>query len=114
MGTCTKYSNILNVHAIPPDVPPILDQNVFNICLNTPVTLVARSGYTSTVDVGDGGDFNSGQFPDKWDPTQWKIDGAVAGAQWTAAGNNTKFNNWSGTNDHPVGTLYRIQYDSND
>ena len=111
---CTRYSNILNVHAIPPDVPPILDQNYFNICLNTPVTLVARSGYTSTVEVGDGGDFNSGQFPDKWDPTQWKIDGEVAGAQWTAAGNNTKFNNWSGTNNHPVGTLYRIEYNSND
>ena len=111
---CTRYSNIVNVHAIPPDVPPILDQNYFNICLNNPVTLVARSGYTSTVKVGDGGDFNSGQFPDKWDPTQWKIDGEVAGAQWTAAGNNTKFNNWSGTNNHPVGTLYRIEYNSND
>ena len=113
-GTCTKYSNIVNVHAIPPDVPPVLDQNLFTICLNNPVTLLARSGYTSTVNFGDGGDFNSGQFPDKWDPTQWKIDGEVAGAQWTAAGNNTKFNNWSGTNDHPVGTLYRIQYDSDD
>jgi hypothetical protein len=53
-GNCTEYSNIANVHAIPPDVPPILDQNYFNICLNDQVTLVARSGYTSTVNVGDG------------------------------------------------------------
>ena len=104
---------MINVHAIPPDVPPILDQNLFNICLNDPVSLVARSGYISTVKVGDGGDFNTGQFPDKWDPTQWRIDDQTAGAQWTASGNNTKFNNWSGTNNHPVGTLYKIEYDSN-
>jgi hypothetical protein len=114
VGNCTKYSNMVNVHAIPPDVPPILDQSDFNICLNDSVSLVARSVYTSTVNVGDGGDFDIGQFPDKWDPTQWRIDDQVAGAQWTAAGNNTKFNNWSGTNNHPVGTLYRIEYDSND
>ena len=30
VGNCTKYSNMLNVHAIPPDVPPILDQTDFN------------------------------------------------------------------------------------
>ncbi|WP_228479171.1 LamG-like jellyroll fold domain-containing protein [Flavobacterium soyangense] len=113
VGDCTQYSNMINVHAIPPNVPPILDQSLFNICLNDPVSLVARSGYISTVKVGEGGDFNSGQFPDKWDPTQWRIDGQTAGAQWTASGNNTKFNNWSGTNNHPVGTLYEIEYDSN-
>jgi hypothetical protein len=72
VGNCTEYSNIANVHAIPPDVPPILDQNYFNICLNDQVTLVARSGYTSTVNVGEG-DYNTGL--DKWDPTQWRIDG---------------------------------------
>jgi len=114
VGDCTAYSSMLNVHAIPPDVPPILEEDNFTICLNDSVTLVAHNGYTSAVNVDDGGDFNSGQFPDKWDPTQWKIDGENAGAQWTAAGNNTKFNNWSGTNNHPVGTLYRIEYDSND
>ena len=114
VGTCTKYTNMVNIHAVPPDVPPILQEDNFVICLNDPVTLMAHNGYTSTVNVDDGGDFNTGQFPDKWDPTQWKIDGQTAGAQWTAAGNNTKFNNWSGTNNHPVGTLYRIEYDSND
>ncbi|MFV8342252.1 PKD-like domain-containing protein, partial [Flavobacterium sp. XS2P39] len=114
VGNCTAYSNMVNVHAIPPDVPPILDQSDFNICLNDSVSLVARSGYSSTINVGDGGDFDTGQFPDKWDPTQWRIDDQVAGAQWTASGNNTKFNNWSGTNNHPVGTLYKIEYDSND
>ncbi|WP_366187132.1 HYR domain-containing protein [Flavobacterium ovatum] len=114
VGSCTRYSNMVNVHAIPPDVPPILEQNDFTICLNDPVTLIAHNGYNSASNVDDGGDFNNGQFPNKWDPTQWKIDGQTAGAQWTASGNNTKFNNWSGTNNHPVGTNYRIEYDSND
>ena len=113
VGNCTKYSNMLNVHAIPPDVPPILDQTDFNICLNQTVSLIARSGYSSTVAIGDGGDFNEGQFPDKWDPTQWKIDDVVAGTAWTAAANNTKVNNWTGTNDDKnVGTLYVIKYDN--
>ncbi|HWR94238.1 MAG TPA: LamG-like jellyroll fold domain-containing protein, partial [Flavobacterium sp.] len=111
---CTEYSNMVNVHAIPPDVPPVLEQNYFNICLNDQVTLIAHSGFNSTINVDNGGDYNQGQFPNKWDPTQWKIDGQVAGTAWTAAGNNTNFNNWSGTNNHPVGTKYRIEYDSND
>ncbi|GIZ10241.1 HYR domain-containing protein [Flavobacterium sp. UMI-01] len=114
VGNCTEYSNMVNIHAIPPDVPPVLEQNDFTICLNDSVTLIAHNGYDSATNVDDGGDFNQGQFPNKWDPTQWKIDGQTAGAQWTAAGNNTKFNNWSGTNNHPVGTNYRIEYDSND
>jgi hypothetical protein len=113
VGTCFEYSNMVNVHAIPPDVPPILDQDNFVICLNDDVTLVARSGYVSTVNVGEGGDFNAGQFPDKWNPTQWKIDGKVAGAQWTAAADATKFNNWSGVNDSKnIGTNYIIKYDN--
>jgi len=45
VGNCTKYSNMVNVHAIPPDVPPVLDQNDFTICLNSSVSLVARSGF---------------------------------------------------------------------
>jgi hypothetical protein len=114
VGSCTKYSNMVNVHAVPPDVPPILDIDYFNICLNDQVTLVARNGYTSSEIVGEGGDYNTGQFPNKWDPTQWKIDGKVAGTAWTAAANNRNFNNWSGTNNHPVGTKYRIEYDSGD
>ena len=113
VGNCTVYSNMVNVHAIPPDVPPILDQSLFTICLNDSVSLMARNGYTSTVAVGDGGDFNEGQFPNKFDPTQWKIDNVVAGTAWTAAANNTKVNNWTGTNDAKnVGTLYIIKYDN--
>ncbi|TRX04659.1 LamG-like jellyroll fold domain-containing protein, partial [Flavobacterium gawalongense] len=113
VGTCTQYSNMVNVHAIPPDVPPILEQNNFTICLNDPITLVAHNGYTSTVNIGQGGDFNTGQFPAKWDPTQWKIDGEVAGTAWTASANNTKVNNWTGTNDAKnVGTAYIIKYDN--
>ncbi|MBC7846533.1 MAG: HYR domain-containing protein, partial [Flavobacterium sp.] len=113
VGNCTVYSNMVNVHAIPPDVPPILDQSLFTICLNDSVSLIARNGYTSTVAVGDGGDFNEGQFPNKFDPTQWKIDNVVAGTAWTAAANNTKVNNWTGTNDAKnVGTLYIIKYDN--
>jgi hypothetical protein len=114
VGNCTQYSNMVNVHAIPPDVKPILDQNLFNICLNSSVSLVARSGYTSAINASNGGDYNTGQFPNKWDPTQWRIDGDVAGTAWTAAANNRNYNNWSGTNNHPVGTLYKIEYDSND
>ncbi|WP_379855865.1 LamG-like jellyroll fold domain-containing protein [Flavobacterium xylosi] len=113
VGNCTQYSNMVNVHAIPPDVPPVLDQNLFNICLNEQVSLVARSGYTSTINAGNGGDFNLGQFPNKWDPTQWKIDGEVSGTAWTAAANNAKVNNWTGTNDSKrVGTSYIIEYDN--
>ena len=113
VGNCTVYSNMVNVHAVPPDVPPILEEDYFNICLNDEVTLVASNGYTSTVIVGEGGDFNLGQFPDKWDPTQWKIDDKVSGTSWTAAANNTKANNWTGTNDAKnVGTNYIIKYDN--
>jgi hypothetical protein len=28
--------------------------------------------------------------------------------------NNRNYNNWSGTNNHPVGTKYKIEYDSKD
>jgi len=115
-GTCYQYSTIFNIHAVPPDVPPILEEDYFNVCRGDTVLLKAFSGYKILVDddANDGGTFNVGQFPDKWDPTQWKIDGEVAGAEWTASGNNTKYNNWSGTNNHPVGSLYQIEYDSND
>lgn len=115
-GSCYQYSTILNVHSIPPDVQPVLEEDLFNICLNEEVHLQAHSGYADLVDedVEEGGQFNIGQFPNKWDPTQWKIDGQVAGAEWTSAGNNTSVNNWSGTNNHPVGTAYKIEYDSND
>jgi hypothetical protein len=46
---------------------------------NDQVTLVARSGYTSTVNVGDGVIIILVNSLDKWDPTQWRIDGEAAG-----------------------------------
>jgi hypothetical protein len=113
-GTCVDYSNAVVVQILPPDIPPILEEDEFTICLGEEVTLVARSPFVRNVSVEEGGDFNAGQFPDKWDPDGWKIDNTSSGSQWTAAGNNTKFNNWSGTNNHPVGTLYEIEYDSGD
>jgi hypothetical protein len=38
----------------------------------------------------------------------------AAGTAWTASANNRNYNNWSGTNNHPVGTKYKIEYDSKD
>ena len=116
VGTCIEYSTLVNVHAIPPDVPPTLEDYRFDECFGTEITLVATSGYTGIVDPEDedAGQFDQGQFPDKWNPLMWKIDGEVAGVSFTGAANNTKFNNWSATNNHPVGTLYTIEYDSKD
>ncbi|MEQ3796454.1 HYR domain-containing protein [Flavobacteriaceae bacterium MJ-SS4] len=116
IGTCLEYSELISVHAIPPDVPPILENDYFNVCMGEQISLLAHSGYTVLYDLEDqeGGDFDQGQFPDKWNPLMWLIDGEVAGSSFTAAANNTKFNNWSGTNNHPVGTLYTITYDAND
>ena len=67
------------------------------------------SQFSSTIDVGgdelnaDGG-FQTGQLNPN-DPDSWLIDGAIRG--WTASGNNTKANQWSGTNPHSFnGTTY--------
>ena len=112
-GSCFQYSSSFYVRALPTDKPPILDQSVFNICLNEQVTLVARRGYTIQEDAltGKGGDFNTGQFPDKFNDDMWRIDGVAAASYWTANGNATKPTNWAGTNPHPFGT---ITYDSGD
>jgi len=110
-GSCYQYSSSFYVRALPTDKPPILNQSEFNICLNEQVTLVARRGYTIQEDAltGKGGDFNTGQFPDKFNDDMWRIDGVAAASYWTANGNATKPTNWAGTNPHPFGT---ITYDS--
>ena len=115
VGTCYQYSTDFYVRALPPDTPPILDQDLFNICLNEEITLLARSGYTIEEDVfaGDGGDFNNGQFPDKHNDDMWRVDGSP-GSAFTAGGNASKPRNWSGTNNHPLGSSPTIEYDGND
>ena len=113
VNSCYQYSSSFYVRALPADKPPILAQSIFNICLNESVTLVARRGYTIQEDAlaGKGGDFNTGQFPDKFNDDMWRIDGKPAASHWTANGNATKDTNWAGTNPHPFGT---ITYDSGD
>ncbi|WP_418263735.1 HYR domain-containing protein [Flavobacterium faecale] len=113
VGTCYKYSSSFYVRALPADQPPVLDQSVFNICLNESVNLVARRGYTIQEDAiaGKGGEFGTGQFPDKFNDDSWRIDGKASATYWTANGNATKDTNWAGTNPHPFGT---ITYDSGD
>ncbi|WPR71172.1 LamG-like jellyroll fold domain-containing protein [Flavobacterium sp. NG2] len=108
VGTCIQYSSSFYVRALPTDKPPVLDQTVYNICLNQSITLVARRGYTIQEDAiaGKGGDFDQGQLNTQ-DPKGWLVDGNPGG--FTAGGNNTKPRNWSATNDHQFGD---ITYDS--
>nr|WP_242133148.1 HYR domain-containing protein [Aestuariivivens marinum] len=117
-GTCYEYSQIMSVHAVPPDVPPTLENDYFNTCLGTEISLLATSGYTGIVDPEEeeAGQFDQGQFPDKWNPNMWKIDGQVAGVSFTGAANNRSVNNWTATNNHPFpdGTwMPKIEFDSN-
>jgi hypothetical protein len=86
--------------------------------LDTEISLVAYSGYSGLVDPDEeeAGQFDQGQFPDKWNPNMWKIDGQVAGVAFTGAANNRSVNNWTATNNHPFpdGTWTpKIEYDSN-
>jgi hypothetical protein len=108
VGTCYQYSSSFYVRALPVNQPPILEQNLYNICLNQEVTLVARRGYTINEDAiaGQGGDFDQGQLNTQ-DPDSWLVDGNPGG--FTAGGNNTKPRNWSGTNNQQFG---EITYDS--
>ena len=117
-GTCYEYSEILSVHALPPDIPPLLENDYFNECMGAEISLTAFSGYSGLVDPSeeDAGQFDQGQFPDKWNPNMWMIDGLVAGVSFTGAANNTSVNNWSATNNHPFpdGTWEpKIEFDSN-
>ncbi|TEW71454.1 LamG domain-containing protein, partial [Gramella jeungdoensis] len=110
-GTCELYSNAVNVHSLPPDVPPTLDIDSFNVCFNDEITLIARSGYTQEEDIieGSGGNFNNGQFQDKFNDDMWRIDGEAAATYWTANANSGKPTNWAGTNPQTFGS---IVYDS--
>ncbi|MDT0554340.1 LamG-like jellyroll fold domain-containing protein, partial [Urechidicola vernalis] len=113
VGTCYQYSSDFYVRALPPDQAPVLDDTLFEECLGEEITLVARLGYTIEEDAfaGDGGDFQGGQFPDKFNDDMWRIDGAPSASHWTANGNATKPTNWAGTNPHAFGA---ITYDSGD
>ena len=118
-GTCEEYSQVMSVHAVPPDVPPLLEENYFNTCFPLEVSLTAYSGYGGDLidpEEEEAGQFDQGQFPDKWNPNMWKIDGQVAGVAFTGAANNRSVNNWTATNNHPFpdGTWTpKIEYDSN-
>ena len=112
-GTCANYSTLFYVRAVPPDIPPLLDPYDDTFCLGEELTLVARSNFVQQEDaiVGSGGDFQTGQFPDKFNEDMWRIDGEAAAAHWTANANSTdKPTNWAGTNPHVFGST--IWYDS--
>ncbi|MFM9824692.1 LamG-like jellyroll fold domain-containing protein, partial [Flavobacterium sp.] len=108
VGNCYQYSSSFYVRALPADLPPVLDQTLYNICLNQQITLMARKGYTVQEDAiaGKGGDFNVGQLNTQ-DPKSWLVDGSPG--DFTAGGNSTKPRNWSGTNNQTFGS---IGYDS--
>ncbi|WP_242118062.1 HYR domain-containing protein [Aestuariivivens sediminicola] len=118
-NSCFEYSQVLSVQTVPPDVPPTLDNDYFNSCYPEEISLTAYSGYGGDIiDLEDeeAGQFDQGQFPDKWNPNMWLIDGQVAGVSFTGAANNRSVNNWTATNDHPFpdGTWTpKITYDSN-
>ncbi|TDU34338.1 immunoglobulin I-set domain protein [Gelidibacter sediminis] len=99
------YSAYAFVSVIPFDLKPQpVAVSASEFCLG------GTSEFSSTIDFGgdtlnSGGGFESGQLNPN-DPDSWLIDGRVKG--WTASGDNTKPNQWSGTNEKVFnGTTYK-------
>ncbi|WP_418263734.1 immunoglobulin domain-containing protein [Flavobacterium faecale] len=113
-GICSvAYSNIVTVSVVPQDIKPTpVTVSKTTMCLGDTTVFTATSGFATGQNI-QGGDFNTGQFPDKTNPDKWRLDGVAVGNAWTASADNTKPNNWAGTNGHPFGT-YPIFYDSLD
>ncbi|SDX53624.1 LamG-like jellyroll fold domain-containing protein [Flavobacterium degerlachei] len=113
-GNCAiSYSNIVTVSVVPQDIKPTpVTTSKTTMCLGETTVFNATSGFATGQNI-EGGGFNTGQFPDKTNPDKWRLDGVAVGTAWTASANNTKPNNWAGTNGHPFGT-YPIFYDSSD
>ena len=92
-----SYSAMAFVSVIPADLKP----NPVSVS-DDEFCMGGSSTFSSTIDAGgdelnsDGG-FQTGQLNAN-DPKSWLIDGEIRG--WTASGNNTKTNQWSGTNPH--------------
>ncbi|WPR71173.1 T9SS type A sorting domain-containing protein [Flavobacterium sp. NG2] len=113
-GVCgIAYSNIVTVSVVPQNIKPTpVTVSKTTMCLGDTTVFTATSGFATGQNI-QGGEFNTGQFPDKFNPDKWRLDGVAVGNAWTASADNTKTNNWAGTNGHPFGT-YPIFYDSLD
>ncbi|TVZ60061.1 HYR domain-containing protein [Flavobacteriaceae bacterium MAR_2010_105] len=100
-STCGNagYSSVAYVSVIPPDLKPepvIASPTEF--CYGDSSTMTASTNYGAE-QLNSEGLFQTGQINTQ-DPDSWLVDGAVRGL--SAAGNNLKDNNWSGTNPHPL------------
>ncbi|TDU34337.1 putative secreted protein (Por secretion system target), partial [Gelidibacter sediminis] len=95
-GTCTEYSTIFRVRALPTgEAPTITNRDPDALyCLGEVVSLLAQSNYTATQEsiADSSGDFNEGQLNTQ-DPNGWLVDGETGG--FTAGGSATKARNWS-------------------
>ena len=113
-GSCgIAYSNIVTISVIPQDIKPSpVTASKTTMCLGETTVFNATSGFATGQTI-TGGDFNTGQFPDKFNDDKWRLDGVAVGNAWTASADNTKPNNWAGTNGHPFGT-YPIFYNATD
>jgi hypothetical protein len=93
------FSTIAYVSVIPPDLKPEpVSASPTEFCLGDITTMTASVNYGAE-QLNSGGLFQTGQINTQ-DPNGWLVDGAVRGL--SAAGNNLKDNNWSGTNPHPL------------
>jgi hypothetical protein len=93
------YSSVAYVSVIPPDLKPEPVQAApTEFCFGGASTMTASVNYGAD-QLNSGGLFQTGQINTQ-DPNGWLVDGAVRGL--SAAGNNLKNNNWSGTNPHPL------------
>ncbi|MFC4721072.1 LamG-like jellyroll fold domain-containing protein [Geojedonia litorea] len=93
------YSSVAYVSVIPPDLKPEpVDASPTEFCYGDTTTMTASVNYGAE-QLNSGGLFQTGQINTQ-DPDSWLVDGNVRGL--SAAGNNGKNNNWSGTNPHPL------------
>ncbi len=99
VGCSVEYSELAFVSVIPPDLKPEpVSASPTEFCLNDSSIFSSSVNYGAE-DLIEGGLFQTGQINTQ-DPNGWLVDGAVRGL--SAAGNNLKNNNWSGTNPHPL------------
>ncbi|WP_298239272.1 LamG-like jellyroll fold domain-containing protein [uncultured Algibacter sp.] len=93
------YSEAAYVSVIPPDLKPEpVEATPIEYCLGGTSTFSSSVNFGGE-DLNSGGLFQTGQINTQ-NPDSWLVDGAVRGL--SAAGNNLKNNNWSGTNPHPI------------
>ncbi|MGM5470094.1 LamG-like jellyroll fold domain-containing protein [Flavobacteriaceae bacterium LMO-SS05] len=110
-GCNAVYSATAYISVIPANLKPEPVQAAPTaFCYGDSSVFTSSTNYGAEL-LNSGGLFNTGQINTQ-DPNSWLVDGAVRGL--SAAGNNLKNNNWSGTNPHPltVAGIGPINWDS--